>query len=38
MFLITTKEYFTRSKQKFDLLLDIAGSRPWRETRRVRPF
>ena len=30
-----TKEDFTRSDQQFDLLLDIAGSRPWRETRRV---
>ena len=30
-----TKEDFTRSGQQFDLLLDIAGSRPWRETRRV---
>jgi len=30
-----TKEDFTRSDQRFDLLLDIAGNRPWRETRRV---
>jgi len=30
-----TREDFTRSGQQFDLLLDIAGSRPWRETRRV---
>ena len=30
-----TKEDFTRNSQKYDLLLDIAGSRPWREVRRV---
>jgi NADPH:quinone reductase-like Zn-dependent oxidoreductase len=30
-----TREDFTRSDQRYDLLLDIAGSRPWRETRRV---
>jgi len=29
------KEDFTQSDQQFDLLLDIAGSRPWRETKRV---
>ena len=30
-----TKEDFTRNRQRYDLLLDIAGSRPWREVRRV---
>jgi NADPH:quinone reductase-like Zn-dependent oxidoreductase len=30
-----TKEDFTRNGQRYDLLLDIAGSRPWREVRRV---
>jgi NADPH:quinone reductase-like Zn-dependent oxidoreductase len=30
-----TKEDFTRSGQKYDLLLDIAGNRSWREYRRV---
>ncbi len=30
-----TKEDFTRNGQQYDLLLDIAGSRPWREVRRV---
>jgi NADPH:quinone reductase-like Zn-dependent oxidoreductase len=30
-----TKADFTRSGQRYDLLLDIAGSRPWREVRRV---
>ena len=30
-----TKEDFTRNGQRYDLLLDIAGSRPWREIKRV---
>jgi NADPH:quinone reductase-like Zn-dependent oxidoreductase len=30
-----TKEDFTRNGQQYDLLLDIAGSRSWREVRRV---
>jgi NADPH:quinone reductase-like Zn-dependent oxidoreductase len=30
-----TKEDFTRNGQRYDLLLDIAGSRSWREYRRV---
>jgi NADPH:quinone reductase-like Zn-dependent oxidoreductase len=30
-----TKADFTRSDQQFDLLLDIAGGRSWREIRRV---
>jgi NADPH:quinone reductase-like Zn-dependent oxidoreductase len=30
-----TREDFTRSGQRYDLLLDVAGSRPWRECRRV---
>ncbi len=30
-----TKEDFTRSDQRYDLMLDIAGSRPWSECRRV---
>ncbi len=30
-----TKEDFTRSRQRYDLLLDIAGSRSWSECRRV---
>jgi len=30
-----TREDFTRNGQRYDLLLDIAGSRPWREVRRV---
>lgn len=30
-----TKADFTRNGQHYDLLLDIAGSRPWREVRRV---
>jgi NADPH:quinone reductase-like Zn-dependent oxidoreductase len=30
-----TKEDFTRNGQRYDLMLDIAGSRPWREVKRV---
>jgi NADPH:quinone reductase-like Zn-dependent oxidoreductase len=30
-----TKEDFTRNGQKYDLILDIAGSRSWREYKRV---
>ena len=30
-----TKEDFTRTGKRYDILLDIAGSRPWRETKRV---
>ena len=30
-----TQEDFTRSDRRYDLLLDIAGSRPWSECRRV---
>lgn len=30
-----TKEDFTRNGKRYDILLDIAGSRPWREVRRV---
>jgi NADPH:quinone reductase-like Zn-dependent oxidoreductase len=30
-----TKEDFTRSGKKYDLILDIAGSRSWREYKRV---
>ena len=30
-----TKEDFTRSRQRYDLLLDIAGTRSWSEYRRV---
>jgi NADPH:quinone reductase-like Zn-dependent oxidoreductase len=30
-----TREDFTRSSQRYDLLLDIAGSRSWREYKRV---
>ena len=30
-----TKVDFTRNGQRYDLMLDIAGSRPWREVRRV---
>jgi NADPH:quinone reductase-like Zn-dependent oxidoreductase len=30
-----TKEDFTRSGQKYDLVLDVAGSRSWREYKRV---
>ena len=30
-----TKEDFTRSKKRYDLLLDIAGTRSWSECRRV---
>jgi NADPH:quinone reductase-like Zn-dependent oxidoreductase len=30
-----TKEDFTRNGQRYDVLLDIAGSRSWRETRHV---
>ena len=30
-----TKEDFTRSEQRYDLILDIAGSRSWSECRRV---
>jgi NADPH:quinone reductase-like Zn-dependent oxidoreductase len=30
-----TKEDFTRSGEKYDLVLDVAGSRSWREYKRV---
>lgn len=30
-----TKEDFTHNGKRYDLLLDIAGSRPWRESKRV---
>jgi NADPH:quinone reductase-like Zn-dependent oxidoreductase len=30
-----TREDFTRSDRRYDLLLDIAGNRSWREYRRV---
>jgi NADPH:quinone reductase-like Zn-dependent oxidoreductase len=30
-----TREDFTRSGQRYDLLLDVAGNRPWPECRRV---
>jgi NADPH:quinone reductase-like Zn-dependent oxidoreductase len=30
-----TKEDFTRSSERYDLLLDIAGSRSWRDCKRV---
>jgi NADPH:quinone reductase-like Zn-dependent oxidoreductase len=30
-----TKEDFTRNGERYDLMLDIAGSRPWRENKRV---
>jgi len=30
-----TREDFTRSGQRYDLLLDVAGSRSWPECRRV---
>lgn len=30
-----TKEDFTRSEQRYDLFIDIAGSRSWRECKRV---
>jgi NADPH:quinone reductase-like Zn-dependent oxidoreductase len=30
-----TRDDFTRSDQRYDLMLDIAGSRSWRECRRV---
>ena len=30
-----THDDFTRSDQRYDLMLDIAGSRPWSECRRV---
>jgi NADPH:quinone reductase-like Zn-dependent oxidoreductase len=30
-----TREDFTRSDRRYDLMLDIAGSRSWRECRRV---
>lgn len=30
-----TREDFTRSGLRYDLVLDVAGSRPWRELRRV---
>jgi NADPH:quinone reductase-like Zn-dependent oxidoreductase len=30
-----TRQDFTRSGQRHDLVLDIAGSRPWRELKRV---
>ncbi len=30
-----TQEDYTRSRERYDLLLDIAGSRPWRENKRV---
>ena len=30
-----TKEDFTRTDKRYDLFIDIAGSRPWRECKRV---
>jgi NADPH:quinone reductase-like Zn-dependent oxidoreductase len=30
-----TQEDYTRSTERYDLLLDIAGTRPWRENRRL---
>jgi NADPH:quinone reductase-like Zn-dependent oxidoreductase len=30
-----TKEDFTRSDRRYDLMLDVAGSRPWSECKRV---
>ncbi len=30
-----TQEDFTRSSERYDLMLDIAGGRPWRECKRV---
>ena len=30
-----TREDFTRNSQRYDLILDIAGSRPWREVKQV---
>ena len=30
-----TREDFTRSDRRYDLMLDVAGSRPWRECKRV---
>jgi NADPH:quinone reductase-like Zn-dependent oxidoreductase len=30
-----TRDDFTRSDRRYDLLLDVAGSRPWRECKRV---
>ncbi len=30
-----TREDFTRSDRRYDLMLDVAGSRPWSESRRV---
>jgi NADPH:quinone reductase-like Zn-dependent oxidoreductase len=30
-----TKEDFTRSGERYDLVVDIAGSRPWRKVRRI---
>ena len=30
-----TREDFTRSHRRYDVLIDIAGSRPWRECKRV---
>lgn len=30
-----TKEDFSRGGERYDVMLDIAGSRPWRECRRV---
>ena len=30
-----TREDFTRNGRRYDLLLDVAGSRPWRACRRV---
>jgi NADPH:quinone reductase-like Zn-dependent oxidoreductase len=30
-----TREDFTRSGERYDVLLDVAGSRPWRACRRV---
>lgn len=30
-----TQEDFTRSSERYDLMLDVAGGRPWRECKRV---
>jgi NADPH:quinone reductase-like Zn-dependent oxidoreductase len=30
-----TREDFTRTRQRYDLLLDVAGSRPWSDCKRV---